>query len=524
MKGPWLGRNLRAWGKAFIKDRTKLPTHHFGKANVSRIEDESLAADIKTHLQSLGKYIRGQDIVDYLKDPDIQMKHGFTKSISLATAQRWMEKLGYRWRKEPKGQYSDGHEREDVVKYRQTVFLPAWAHFESKMRNWSVDNLCTRVDGGGSSGELEGRKVVVWFHDESTFYANDRRKLRWVHCSEEAVPQPKGEGASLMVAHFVSADYGWLESPDGKETAQILFKAGKGRDGYYTNELIIQHAEKAIGILKTHYPHDDHVLVFDNATTHVKRADDALSARSMPKNPSQSWGITVSVKDSKGGVMHDADGKPLKTKIPMSPARFANGTPQPLYFPEGHEKASWFKGMAQILRERGFEKEAKLRYECEGFNCAPGATSCCCRRFLFNQPDFVQVESVLETVCCAKGVQVLFLPKFHCELNFIEQCWGRAKRVYRQLPASTKEADLEKNVLEALSSVPLELMRKYATRSRRFIDAYQKGLDGKQAAWAAKKYHGHRILLPSILREFDEAQAEATHHRDSVQVSPIHSL
>ena len=29
------------------------------------------------------------------------------------------------------------------------------------------------------------------------------------------------------------------------------------------------------------------------------------------------------------------------------------------------------------------------------------------------------------------------------------------------------------------------MMRKFAIRSRRFIDAYDRGLDGKQAAWAA---------------------------------------
>ena len=52
--------------------------------------------------------------------------------------------------------------------------------------------------------------IVVWFHDESMFYANDQRKLQWVHQNESAVPQPKGEGASLMVTDFVSADYGWL--------------------------------------------------------------------------------------------------------------------------------------------------------------------------------------------------------------------------------------------------------------------------------------------------------------------------
>jgi hypothetical protein len=39
------------------------------------------------------------------------------------------------------------------------------------------------------------------------------------------------------------------------------------------------------------------------------------------------------------------------------------------------------------------------------------------------------------------------------------------------------------------------------------MDAYAKGLDGKQAAWAAKKYHGHRVLPDSILCEFDKAHA-----------------
>jgi hypothetical protein len=45
------------------------------------------------------------------------------------------------------------------------------------------------------------------------------------------------------------------------------------------------------------------------------------------------------------------------------------------------------------------------------------------------------------------------------------------------------------------------MMRKFATRSRRFIDAYDRGLDGKQAAWAARKYRGHRVLLGDILEE-----------------------
>jgi len=55
---------------------------------------------------------------------------------------------------------------------------------------------------------------------------------------------------------------------------------------------------------------------------------------------------------------------------------------------------------------------------------------------------------------------VIFLPKFHCELNFIEQCWGYAKRIYRCYPPSSKESELEANVIKALDSVPLDSMRK----------------------------------------------------------------
>jgi hypothetical protein len=45
----------------------------------------------------------------------------------------------------------------------------------------------------------------------------------------------------------------------------------------------------------------------------------------------------------------------------------------------------------------------------------------------------------------------------------------------------------------------------FATESIRFIDAYRKGLDGMQAAWAIKKYRGHRVLPKSIMKEFDDS-------------------
>jgi predicted transcriptional regulator len=47
------------------------------------------------------------------------------KGISLTTAKRWLGKLGWIYSRDGKG-YVDGHEREDVVQYRETVFIPHW--------------------------------------------------------------------------------------------------------------------------------------------------------------------------------------------------------------------------------------------------------------------------------------------------------------------------------------------------------------------------------------------------------------
>jgi hypothetical protein len=40
------------------------------------------------------------------------------------------------------------------------------------------------------------------------------------------------------------------------------------------------------------------------------------------------------------------------------------------------------------------------------------------------------------------------------------------------------------------------------------MDAYAKGLDGKQAAWAARKYKGHRVIPESLIEDLDNAGLE----------------
>jgi hypothetical protein len=210
-KGSWLARRLREWVRAMIEDENDLPVSQYGRWNSSVLEDEDIAEDIHLHLQGIGKYVSANDIVRYVATDEVKERLKLKKVITERTARNWMRRIGYRWKKTPTGQYKDGHEREDVVAYRQDIFLPAWKEIEKSTRKWDNEgNLETEPTPGP-----DGRVTVVWIHDESTFHTNDRRKIRWVHISEDAVPQAKGEGASLMFADFVSADYGWLRALDG---------------------------------------------------------------------------------------------------------------------------------------------------------------------------------------------------------------------------------------------------------------------------------------------------------------------
>ncbi|KAJ6612484.1 hypothetical protein B0H10DRAFT_2223097 [Mycena sp. CBHHK59/15] len=269
------------------------------------MSDEDIAGDIHLYLQSLGKWVSAKDIVRYVATPEFQAHLSVKRIITVRTAQRWMKKMGYRWRKEPKGMYSDGHEREDVVNYRQNVFLPRWREFEARTRWYGGNQTDEQVDFDARMRVFlslvpDGRVVVIWRHDESTFYCHDRRDLRWVHDSEKAAIKPKGEGASQMVGDFVSDVYGWLKSkkPNANgeyKRARKLLKAGKTREGYQTTHTIIDQATVAMDILDEDYRDEKHVLAYDNATIHTARAPDALSAISMTMGPSENFNKDTSI-------------------------------------------------------------------------------------------------------------------------------------------------------------------------------------------------------------------------------------
>jgi hypothetical protein len=56
----------------------------------------------------------------------------------------------------------------------------------------------------------------------------------------------------------------------------------------------------------------------------------------------------------------------------MGPGQLPDGSAQSFYDENGV-----FKGMTQILQERGMHQESKLCTECKNFKCKEGETQCC---------------------------------------------------------------------------------------------------------------------------------------------------
>jgi len=113
---------------------------------------------------------------------------------------------------------------------------------------------------------------------------------------------------------------------------------------------------------------------------------------------------------------------------------------------------------------------------------------------------------MLETVILQAGHEVLFYPKFHCELNYIEYYWAALKRY-------TREHILREKIVLILKQMAFE------DRSKRWPMAYINELTEEQRACAEKenKSNRHTKYCMKYHSDFPFVVRAATNHPPIIQ-------
>jgi hypothetical protein len=170
-RGVSLARNLCHWILQFIQGNCEyrvLPLTRYTQFDTHALVDEDLSARIRLHLQTLDRNFCAQDIADFLASEEMQGCLGTKKqTVSLSTVHRWLNKY-HRFTRNPSGMYVDGHEREDVVEWRQDL-CRRFPEYERQMHIFDTNGDVVRKP---DIHPME-QPLVLITHDESTFYKND---------------------------------------------------------------------------------------------------------------------------------------------------------------------------------------------------------------------------------------------------------------------------------------------------------------------------------------------------------------
>ena len=137
-------------------------------------------------------------------------------------------------------------------------------------------------------------------------------------------------------------------------------------------------------------------------------------------------------------------------------------------------------------------------------------TGCCARRLLATQPDFLAQASLLEEAALQLGVEALFLPKFHCELNYIEYLWGYSKCDVRRRTDGSRDKLMEL-VPSSLRTCPLSTIRRWSRRMWRMVFAYSQPAlvaESGLVEFVCKRYKSHRDIPVYVGKLLDDLKTE----------------
>ena len=139
--------------------------------------------------------------------------------------------------------------------------------------------------------------------------------------------------------------------------------------------------------------------------------------------------------------------------------------------PDGHALGGQQKGTVSVLRERGEATTDSSGRELNHQFClcktmgnlydfSRSDTGCCLMRKVALLPDFRAEKPRIFQTCEKHGGICIFLPAFHCELNFIERVWADVKRWIRKYHSDDKSLKMQQKMEHAIDRLPLATCRR----------------------------------------------------------------
>ena len=354
-------RKIRKWAQHFLRTR-RLPEHRQGKhiKSKSLIYEEDIAGHCRRFLKAqIFDSLTARSFANWVTDK-LHLVADLPRqlSISESTAIRWMHHLGMDYIRYSKGLYIDGHERPDVIAYRD-AFLERMAEHSEYFFRYEGENMDTVISPNLQSGQ---RPRVLVTHDESCFSSHDGKSTIWMDVNDRPL-RPKGQGRSIMVSEFLCECHGTMklsneqraQYPDTPFETCTIILPGKQQDGYWTTANLIQQVRtKAMPIFKILHPGCDGLFLFDNSQNHRSLPPDALRASALNLSDGGK-----NVQKQRSGWFIDDNGIRIT---------------QTMQRPDGVQK-----GVRTILKERGLWTTALKLPEA--------------RELLGQQPDFLSQKS-----------------------------------------------------------------------------------------------------------------------------------
>ena len=204
-------QKLRAAFHEFERSRTIITDNRGRSKGPSLIYDEDikkLCRDvIKSTLETRFSAKQFQEAVSKELCGRGLLRKGRTK-IGNSTATFWLSQLGMVLINEKIGIYKDGHERKDVVEFRERYVKEDVNKYRPNMITYAGDDMDEIVEA--ASGADLYREI---FHDESIVASNDGKSTYYGVEGTQDKCYSKSQGSSIMVSGFICSCHGKMTLP-----------------------------------------------------------------------------------------------------------------------------------------------------------------------------------------------------------------------------------------------------------------------------------------------------------------------